>query len=272
MIDEGFFSKKPVIGVIHLPPLPGSPCHNIESSIDFIIDNAIRDAKIYIDNGVDAIILENFMDAPFAVRVLEPETLSTMSIIAWEIQKEIGKPIGINVLRNSGVEALSIACITGLDFIRVNALVEHVWAPEGLLTPIARDIMLKKKMLRCNVKVFADVNVKHGLSMFPLEMAIKETEERGMADALIVTGQRTGEAPSPGLVYYVKKISKKPVIIGSGVNLFNIRLYFRIADGFIVGTYFKKNGVTKNPVDPARVSNFMKIVNELRKTLSQDKH
>lgn len=264
MLDDEFFSKKPVIGVVHLPPLPGSPQYNGRHSLEDIVERALSDARIYVENGVDGVIVENFMDTPFAVRVTEPETLCAVSVVAWELKKELSVPLGINILRNSGVEAVSIACSLGIDFIRVNALAEPVWAPEGLLIPLARSIWLKKRLLGCSAKIFADVNVKHGVSLFPLDTAVKEAIERGLADALVVTGERTGTPPLPGTVYYVKKISSKPVIVGSGVNLENIRVYFGISDGFIVGTFFKKNGVTRNPTDPQRVRRFMEVVKELR--------
>lgn len=268
MVDNMFFENKPVIGVIHLPPLPGSPAYN-GTKLQDIIKRALNDAEKYVENSVDAIIIENYCDAPFSVRVTEPETLASLAIISWEIKKRYRIPIGLNILRNSGVEATAIACILGLDFIRVNSLVEHVLAPEGVLSPIARDLFKKKSCLRCNLKIFADINVKHGVPLYPLETAIRETEERGKADAIIVTGERTGEAPDPPIVYYVKKVSKKPVIIGSGVNVENVKLYFRLTDGFIVGTYFKKQGVAANPVDPNRVKKFMDVVKDLRRKYSK---
>jgi len=261
---KGFFSKKPVIGVVHLPPLPGSP--DYMGSFEDVLERAVRDVKNLVENGVDAIIVENFMDTPYSIRVRNPETIAAFSIISWELKKIVDCPIGLNLLRNSGPEAYAIACIINADFIRVNALVEHIWAPEGLLTPVAREIMLKRRSLNCyDVAVFADVNVKHGKPVMDLDMAVREAITRGKADAVIVTGKHTSEPPDPSTAYYVKSISDKPVVIGSGITPDNIRLYWDLADGFIVGTYFKVKSITTNPVDPSKVRRLMTLVNKLRK-------
>jgi len=253
---------KPIIGVVHLKPLPGSPRYR--DCFEDILDRALSDAVNLVENGVDAIIIENYGDKPFAIRVRDPETIAAYSIIAWEIKKHIDRPIGLSLLRNSGAEAMAIAYVVGADFIRVNALAEPVWSPEGILLPIARDIWLKKSVLKCKTQIFGDVNVKHGKPILELDEAVKEAIDRGLADAIVVTGSRTGLPPEPAIVKYVKKLSGKPVIVGSGITVDNIRVYWDIADGFIIGTYFKKKHIIEEPVDPNNVKALIDIIKKLR--------
>ncbi len=269
MLLRKFFENKPIIAVVHLPPLPGSP--NYEGSFDSILERALSDAKKYVEEGVDALIIENFGDKPFSIRVKEPETIAAISIVAYVFKKEFKVPIGINILRNSGVEALAIAHVVKANFIRVNSLCQLLSAPEGLIVPVARELAMKRRNLKAeNVWVFADVNVKHAVPIghVNLELIVKDCEERGFADAIIITGSRTGEEARVEEILRAKRATSKPVIVGSGITIENIEKYWNHADGFIIGTYFKKNGITENPVSVERVRKFMNYVRRLReKTL-----
>jgi len=254
---------KPVIGMIHLKPLPGTP--RWKNGLEDIIDYALRDSEALIDGGVDGIIVENFMDRPFKQRIRDPETIAAFSIITWEIKNRAKVPIGINLLRNSGIEAMAIACVVGADFIRVNAYSEPLWSPEGLLQPIARDIQSIKKKLYCESKVFVDVNCKHSKPIMDLIEASIEAHRRGLADALIVSGSRTGEPVDPIDLYLVRKHTSIPIILGSGAKPENIGLYWKLVDAFIVGTYFKRYGKVFEPVDINRVKRFMEKIKWFRK-------
>ena len=260
---EIFNVVKPVIGMVHLKPLPGTP--KWENDLEDIIDYALRDFEALIAGGVDGIILENFMDRPFKQRIKDPETIAAFSIIVWEIRKRATVPIGINLLRNSGIEAMAIACVVDTDFIRVNAYSEPLWSSEGLLQPITRDIQSIKKKLNCKAKIFADVNCKHSKPIMDLVEASIEAHRRGLADALIVSGSRTGEPVDPIDLYLVRKYTSIPVILGSGTRPENIGLYWRLADAFIVGTYFKRHGNVFGPVDIDRVKKFMEKIKWFRK-------
>ena len=257
---------KPIIGVVHLKPLPGSP--NYQGDLNDIIDRAVKDSRMLNEGGVDGIIVENYMDNPFKVRIREPETIAAMTVIVKEIVREVNVPVGVSFLRNSGVEALAIAYATNAKFIRVNVYCFPVIAPEGTIEPIAREVQELKSRLKANIEVYADVAVKHAYLHYSAsidELAI-ETANRCRADAVIVTGKATGEPPELVDVQLAKK-SKKPVIIGSGIAINNIKLYWDIADGFIIGTYFKEENITINPIDASKVRKFMAIVNELRRKL-----
>ena len=265
MIYEEFFGKKPVIGVVHLLPLPGSP--KFDGDFEGIVERALNDALKYYEGGVDAIIVENYGDKPFSIRVERVETIAAFATIAHLIRREVDLPLGLSLLRNSGPEAIGVAYVVGADFIRVNNLCQVLVSPEGLLNPVGREVAEKRRELNAwNIKVFADVNVKHAtpVAQTPLEEVVKDCEERCLADAIIVTGRRTGEETSLEELLKVKSYTTLPVLVGSGVTVDNIERYWRYADGFIVGTYFKKNGVTTNPVDIGRVKKLMKKVEKLR--------
>lgn len=258
---------KPVIGVVHLPPLPGSPLYRgWKIEFEEIVDRAVKDAMALTEGGVDAIIVENYGDKPFEPRVRRPETIAALSVIVREVKRETGLIVGVNVLRNSAPEALAIAYASGASFIRVNSLVYPAYAPSGILEPVARELVEIKTRLNANIQVLADVHVKHAVTIpgLTIEEEAREAAERGLADALIVTGTRTG-APAEPKDIVLAKTAGIPVLAGSGVTPRNIRLYWRIADGFIVGSYFKQEGKPENPVVVARVKELMKIVKLMRR-------
>ncbi len=262
--------EKPVIGVVHLPPLPGAPKY--DGKFSRVLERAIRDSKAYVEGGLKYILIENFGDAPFQVRVKEPETIIAMTVVTREVIREVGDQaiIGINLLRNSGPEAMVIAILTGAKFIRVNALCQVIDAPEGILKPVAREIaetVFKLKSKLGEVKVLADVNVKHGKPLTNRDIieVIRDTIERGGAHAIIVTGKATSEPPSIELVEKAKMSGAK-IFIGSGISIENLEKYWKLADGFIIGSYFKIGGETSNPVDVSRVEKFMKLYRRLSKS------
>ena len=208
------------------------------------------------------------MDNPFKIRVKEPETIAAMTVIVKEIVREVNVPVGVSFLRNSGVEALAIAYATNAKFIRVNVYCFPVIAPEGTIEPIAREIQELKSKLKADVEVYADVAVKHAYLHYnaPIDELAIETTNRCKADAIIITGKATGEPPELVDVQLARK-AKKPVIIGSGVTISNIKLYWDVADGFIIGTYFKEENKTTNPIDELKVKKLITLVEELRRKL-----
>ncbi len=240
-IEELAGVPKPIIGMVHLPPMPGNPRATL--SPDEIVEEALKTASLLYENGVPLLMVENFGDYPYPKYHAREEVLGLMSIIVWRIKRELGANVGVNVLRNCGVQALSIAHVSGGSFIRVNALSQTIVTDQGIIEPIAYEIMHKKASLRTKVKIMADVNVKHSapIAKRPLIIVAKETVYRGGADALILTGETTGAPPDPRTVNELSKSlgSTTPMVIGSGINPDNIGNYFGHADAFIVGTYFK---------------------------------
>jgi len=258
--------EKPIIGVVHLKPLPGTPLY--KGDLGEILERALKDAEALYAGGVDGIIVENYGDKPFTIRVKNPLTLTAFTIVAYEVRRKFNDIyLGVNILRNSGVEAFAVAYNIGADFIRVNNLCQVLVSSEGVIYPIARELIGLRERLRAQIKVLADINVKHAYSLDKraIEEIAKDCTERCLADALIVTGPRTGAEVDVEELFRVKKAVLKPVIVGSGVNIENIDRFWKIADGFIIGSFFKKDGKTENPVDYGRVLRFMNYIKSLRR-------
>ncbi len=253
-----------IIGVVHLPPLPGSPRGN-NNSMEELIERAVKDAQKLEEGGVDAVIIENYGDKPYRPRIRNALTIAAMSVIVSEVKRAVSIPIGVNLLRNSGPEALAIAYAALAEFIRVNAYCETRIAPEGVLKPVMYEIEAIRQTLGRHIAVFADIDVKHSLPSTPHYdpiIAAKECVERGYPDALIVTGPRTGEAPAPGYVAAIKSAVPIPVFVGSGVTLENIRAYIEVSDGAIIGSFFKRDGRAENEVELERVKRLIRHVSD----------
>ncbi|WP_456369491.1 BtpA/SgcQ family protein [Geoglobus sp.] len=226
-----------IIGVLHLKPLPGSPHH---SDFDEVIEHAVRNAVRLEEGGVSAILVENFGDAPFLMEVGK-ETVACMTAVVKEIVSEVSLPIGVNVLRNDAIAAAAVAKAVKADFIRVNQAIFPSIMPEGLSSPVAGELARFMRAIDLRAMVFADVGVKHAVHVASLE-DYAENIERSFADAVIVTGTSTGSPPNTGDVRLFRELFSMPVLVGSGVNDRNILEFSKYADGFIVGSYFKKQG------------------------------
>jgi membrane complex biogenesis BtpA family protein len=256
-----------VIGVVHLPRLP-SIYTKSEKSIDEIVSIAVSESKILEEQGYDGVIIENYGDYPYKKRVEDPLTIAVMTRITRAVVEKTRFKVGVNILRNSGREAYAIATATGARFIRVNSLVQTIVSDSGLIepeAPLMRELMHNYP----GVEIYADFMVKHAGDLYLLatywknvvkpldiETVIKDVlydlAWRGKADKIVLTGLRTGEPPDVPYVKIVKKHSPIPVVIGSGISVENADLYLDLADGFIVGSFIKKNGIAGNPLDPER--------------------
>lgn len=264
-----FGVPKPVIGMIHLWPLPGSPGYN-GYGMQTIIDHALRDAEALVRGGVDGLIVENMWDLPYYVGTdVKPEAMTTQAVAAAEVVKNFPLPVGINVIHNGGIVCLSIAVAARARFIRVCILTgSRLWDTGELDHGCAADLMRKRKELCAeDIHIFADVDKKHSVSFPGLDLAthIEWTEFYG-ADALIVTGRMTGAAPDVKKVREAKSLATRPILVGSGSNQQNITAFLQYADGVIVGSSLKKDGVMQNPVDEKRVRAFVDAVRAVRET------
>lgn len=243
-----------LIGVVHLPALPGSPRSRL--NLDTCIDFARRDALALVEGGADGVIVENFNDAPFFARSVPPITVATMAVICRELRRDIPVEMGVNVLRNDAAAALSIAVASGATFVRVNVHTGAMLTDQGLIEGQAAETLRLRRALGAeSVKIYADVLVKHAVALGPqrLHDAVSDAVERGLADAIIVTGTATGAVASPDDVREAADASGVPVYVGSGITAGNVSDYVPPADGVIVGSWLKTDGVVANPVDIARV-------------------
>ena len=263
LLEQWAGKSKVVIGMLHLAALPGSPLYG--GSATAVRDDVLRDAKMLADGGVDGLMMENFGDTPFFPGRVPGAVVAHMTAIAAVVRRGVtNTPLGINVLRNDGLSALAVAHAVGASYIRVNVLCGARVADQGLLQGIAHDLLrLRAELGAQKIKIFADVDVKHSapLAQRPIADEVDDTLHRGMADALIVSGAGTGKPTDPEKVKLVKAAAKgKPVLLGSGVTPATLASLLPHADGFIVGTYFKKDGIATNPVDPRRVRELMTAV------------
>jgi uncharacterized protein len=253
-----FNTSKPVIGMLHMLALPGSPRH---ASLPIIRDMLLRDADALALGGVHGLMMENFGDVPFYPGRVPTHVATCMAALAADVRQRVGLPLGINVLRNDGLTALAVAHAVGARFIRVNVLCGARVTDQGLIQGIAHDLVREKQRLCGNgIRVFADVDVKHSAPLAPRPIAdeVDDTIHRGLADALIVSGAGTGKPTDLQKVKTVKAAAGKVgVFIGSGITTQTVGDFLDHADGFIVGTAFKQDGLASNPVDAKRVKEFM---------------
>jgi hypothetical protein len=257
-LNDIFHTRHPIIGVVHLLPLPGSPRYG--GSLAEVIDRAAADAQAYLDGGLDGLIVENYGDRPFFPDAVPPETVAAMAVVAGQIGRMIDRPLGINVLRNDALSALGIAVATGAAFLRVNVLMGVSVTDQGFVEGQAHRLLRRRRELGSQAKIFADVLVKHARPLGRDDAAESAGEllERGLADALIVTGPSTGQAPGGEELGRVKEAAgERPVLAGSGVGPDNVSQILTVADGVIVGTSLKKDGRTEQGVDIERVKSLL---------------
>src|SRR3954471_9147692 len=255
-------ASKPVIGMLHLPPLPGSPGYEAAGGMGAVREAVLRDAEALASGGVHGLMLENFGDVPFYPRRVPAHVVAHMTAIACAVRARFDLPLGINVLRNDGQSALAVAHATGAAFIRVNVLCGARVADQGVVEAIAHDLLRDRAMLGATgVRIFADVDVKHSapLAARPLADEVADTLHRGLADGLIVSGWGTGQPTDPADAREVRAAAggKAPVLVGSGITAGNVAEFLPHADGFIVGTAFKRGGDPSQPVDAALVRELM---------------
>ncbi len=258
--------RKPIIGMVHLQPLPGSPLYG--GSLQRIIDAAIEDAGVLNNCDIDGILIENFGDIPFFKDECDPHTISLMTRIGWQIGQITKKSIGINVLRNNVRAALSIALAIEAEFVRVNVHTGAMLTDQGIVEGRAAETLRYKRQIESQSAIMADVDVKHAtpLGSFSLEEVAKDTAYRGLADALIVSGSGTGEPIKLEVVKRVRRaVPDRPLFAGSGICFQNIADYIEYIDGVIIGTAFKKEGLTTYPVDKDRVEQFATEFRRLEK-------
>jgi membrane complex biogenesis BtpA family protein len=250
-----FWARKPLIGMVHLLPLPGSP-RDEGVDMEAILARAREEARTLAEGGADAVLVENFFDAPFVKDAVPPHTVAAMTRAVQAVREAIALPVGVNVLRNDVRAALAIAHVCGAQFVRVNVYVGAAVTDQGLIEGAARVAILTRRELRANVAIWADVFVKHAsqLGSSSMEEAARDAVQRGLADALIVSGAATGSATDSADVQRVKAaVPATPVLIGSGFTPESAPALLAHADGAIVGTGLKRGGLLAEPVDLQRV-------------------
>lgn len=261
-----FGTSRPVIGMVHCWPMPGAPAYT-GYGMDVIVDNALRDARALVDGGCDAVIVENMWDIPFrAGPHVQPESIAAHAVVARAVRDAISVPLGINLVHNGGVALLGIAVASGASFIRVCMFTgAGVWDNGTIDEGCAADLMRRRKELHAeHIKILADVDKKHSVRFPGIDLAthIEWTTFFG-ADALIVSGRMTGDAPALEKVREARRHAQDtPILLGSGTDASNIGAFLQVADGVIVGSSVKEDGDICRPVDPARVRAFVQAARQ----------
>src|SRR5947209_7831043 len=257
-----FASAKPIIGMIHVGALPGTPANQLP--LNKIVAAAVREAKIYREAGLDGVALENMHDVPYLRGAVGPEIVSAMTIIGQGVKAEFQGVTGIQILAAANREAMAVAHAAALDWVRVEGFAFAHVADEGFIDSCAAELLRYRKQIGAErVQVWADIKKKHSSHAITADISLGETAHAAefmRADALIVTGPVTGRPPQPADVEEAKSHCEVPVVLGSGMNEANIGQFLSVADGFIVGSSFKKGGDWNNPVDPAKIRAFLKKV------------
>ena len=251
--------SKPLIGMVHLPPLPGSP--RSELSLDEVIEVALEEAAILEDAGLDGLIVENVGDTPFFRESVPTQTVAAMGVIVREVRRQTSLAVGVNLLRNACLEAMSIASLVRADFIRCNVVIGAYVTDQGLIQGCAAELARLRQTLDHDIAVLGDVHVKHAAPLFdvPIEEAAADLAERGGADAVIVSGSRSPDPPSFERVKAVRDAVDAPVLIGSGVSLANVADFYEASDGVLIGeTDFKVDGIWGGRSDEAAYAEAVK--------------
>ncbi|HEY4983918.1 MAG TPA: BtpA/SgcQ family protein [Verrucomicrobiae bacterium] len=260
-----FDSTKPVIAMIHVGALPGTPASGL--TLKAIEVQAMDDARIYREAGVHGLMLENMHDTPYLRGRVGPEIVAAMAIIARAVKDASRLPCGVQILAAANTEAMAVAHAAGLDFIRAEGFAFAHVADEGVIQSSAAELLRYRRRIGAeSVQVWADVKKKHSAHAITADVGIGETAhavEFLRGDAVIVTGAVTGDAPQRADVLEVKRKTRLPVYLGSGVTAANLKEFFRAADGFIVGSEFKAGGHWSHAVEPARVEKFMRAHGKL---------
>ena len=237
--------RPPLIGMIHLPPLPGAPDH--VGGMGTVLEAAIADLTALHEGGLRAAMVENFHDTPFWPDQVPPETIAALAVVAAELRRHRSDMLlGVNVLRNDADAALGIAAATGAAFIRVNVHAGAMVTDQGPLAGQAHRTVRKRRELQLEpVGILADLRVKHAAPLAARDLVAEAADLRGRAraDALIVSGQATGApADLAALAALRAALPDCPLIVGSGVTAASLPDVLVHADAAIVGTSLQRGG------------------------------
>lgn len=257
-IQELMSAERVLIGAVHLPALPGSPTYSGQA-VSEIADYGLAEARTYLENGFTSIIVENHWDMPFQ----KPgehgyETAAAMAVITRRIVEEFGPRVGVSILSNAGECSIAAAHAAGAGWIRVNQWANAYVANEGIIEgQAAKTTRFRSRIQAHDIRVFADVHVKHGAHAIVADRTLAEQTEDAeffAADVLIATGSRTGSAASPDEVRGIRQNTILPVIIGSGITADNVSALLDECNGAIVASSVKDNGRWWGRADAVKVA------------------
>lgn len=243
--------------MVHLSPLPGSP--GFRHDFEAVLAAATRDAEMLHDAGFDALMVENFGDAPFFADDVPKVTVAAMARAVAAVRDVAGIPVGVNVLRNDGLAALAVAAASNASLVRVNVLSGTMYTDQGPIVGKAAEIARTREQLCPETAILADVFVKHAVppAGITIEEAVRDLAERGGADAIVVSGTGTGLPAAEEDLKRVRSETDLPIYIGSGATADAVRSLLETADGVIVGSALKMGAQGTDSVDPERAAAFI---------------
>ncbi len=262
--EELFPGGRPLIACVHLLPLPGSPAY--AGSMDSVYETALAEIEVFMRHGVDGLIVENLRDIPFYPGPVPAPTVAAMAAVTREAVRAAGVPVGVNVLRNDGPAAVAVASAAGARFVRVNVHMGVAVSEQGIVHGESHETLRLRASLGSDVLIFADVGVKHAAPLHDRGLAteVMDLSERGMADALVVSGERTGAETRAADIDTARRHSELPVLVGSGVTPANLGRLYPSVDGLIVGSCFKRDGRAASPLAEERVAAFARELARVR--------
>lgn len=255
-----FPNRPPILGMVHLHALPGSPTFG--GDLDDVIAKAVADAKTLADAGVDALLVENLHDYPYYPETIEPETVASVAVCARAVAEETGLTLGINILRNSWKASLGIAAAVGAKFIRLNILTDAMITDQGMINGAAHLVSRYRKHIGADdVLILADLLTKHAAPLVerPVPVIAADMLMRGGADGIIIAGHDSSQPPSQDRLREIKDaIPDAPVILGSGMTAEHAPAYAKVADGAVFGWGSKPNADMLQPVSEDLATGFAK--------------
>lgn len=263
-----FGRDKALIGMVHVPALPGAPRHSLP--VSKIVRQAEDEARLLVDIGFDAIIIENTHDAPYLRREVGPEITAAMSMIGCAVRGAVeDAPLGVQILAGANRAALAVAHAVGAQFIRAEGFVFASIADEGLLDEADAGPLLRyrKAIGADEIRILADVRKKHSAHAITADIDVAENAKAAQfcgADGVIITGIATGQAIRLDDLGTARVATNLPLLVGSGVTPDSVADLFAYADALIVGSWYKREGVWYNPPDKKRAAELVKAVNAAR--------
>lgn len=257
---------KAIVGMVHVHALPGTPFGTC--SVKEIVAKAVEEAQLLEKLGCDALIIENMHDRPHLQGRVGPEVVAVMTAVGCAVRQAISVPLGVQILCAANEEALAVAQASQAQFIRADAFVFGHLSNTGMTARADAGPLLRyRKQIGAEaIAIVADIKKKHSSHSITADLTIadfaREAEYFG-ADGLVVTGLATGLPTSADDVCDVKRHVSCPVWVGSGTSPENIEVLWPYTDAFIVGSYFKRDGLWSQPIDPDRVESFFETVGAL---------
>jgi membrane complex biogenesis BtpA family protein len=266
--NDLFRTNKPIIGMCHFKALPGDPGYDERSGIQYVIDNARKDLIALQEGGVDAVMFSNEFSLPYLLET-EPITMASMARVISALMDDIHVPYGVNALWDP-IASIDLALVVEASFVR--EIFSGAYASDfGLWnTNFGEAVRHQHRLGAQKIRLLFNIVPEAASYLAGRDIAsiAKSTVFNHRPDGLCVSGLTAGTQTDSSVLKSVKQaVPDTPVFSNTGMRLENVESQLTIADGGVVVTTFKHDGIFENPVDPLRVKTFMNKVKDFRKKL-----